>query len=51
MRFQVYKCGGCSHDNIGHEIVDGSAFVSVESSFKKSWIEGYDWYLVWKVQD
>jgi hypothetical protein len=27
---------------LGHEIVDGSAFVSVKSCFKKSWIEGYD---------
>ena len=36
MVFQVYKCGGCSHDNINDEIIDGNVFVSVESSFQKS---------------
>jgi hypothetical protein len=33
IEFQVYKFGGCSHDNIGNEIVVGSAFISVESCF------------------
>ena len=28
MEFQVYKCGGCSYNNIGDEIIDGSVFVS-----------------------
>jgi len=31
IKSQVYKCGGCSHDNIADiEIIDGSVFVSVE---------------------
>jgi hypothetical protein len=50
MRFQVYKCGGCLHDNIDDKIIDGSAIVSVELSFQKSWMEAYDWCMVWKVQ-
>jgi hypothetical protein len=33
IEFQVYKCGGCSHDNIHNEIIDGSAFVLVNSCF------------------
>jgi len=36
MVFQVYKCGGYSHDNINDEIIDGNVFVLVESSFQKS---------------
>jgi len=29
MEFQVYKCGGCSHDNIGNEIIDGSVILKI----------------------
>jgi hypothetical protein len=29
MEFQVYKCGGCSHDNIGDEIIDGSVILEI----------------------
>jgi hypothetical protein len=50
IKFQVYKCGGCLHDNIGDEIIDGSAFVLVESGFQKSWMEVSDWCSVRKIQ-
>ena len=51
IEFQVYKCGGCSHDNIGDEIIDESVIVEVKSSSQKSWMEAYDdWYIVRKVQ-
>jgi hypothetical protein len=50
MEFQVYKYRGCSHDNIGDKIIDGSVFVSVKLGFQKSWIEAYDRCLVWKFQ-
>jgi hypothetical protein len=33
IKFQVYKCRGCSHDNIINEIGDESAFVLAESGF------------------
>jgi hypothetical protein len=36
MKFQVYKCEGCLHDNIGDEIFDRSVFVSLDLSFQKS---------------
>jgi hypothetical protein len=29
MEFQIYKYGGCSHDNINDKIVDSSVFVLV----------------------
>ena len=35
IKSQVYKCGGCSHNNIDDEIINKSAFVSVESCFQK----------------
>jgi hypothetical protein len=50
MKFQVYKCEGCLHDNIGDEIIDRSVFVSLGSSFQKSWMKAYNWCLIWKVQ-
>jgi hypothetical protein len=36
MKFQVYKCGGFSHDNINDETVNGNAFVLLKSDFQKS---------------
>ena len=48
MKFQVYKCGGFSHDNINDETVDVNAFVLVKSDFQKSWMNAYDWCLVEK---
>jgi hypothetical protein len=36
IEFKVFKYGGYSHDNIGDEIIDGSAFVLVELGFQKS---------------
>jgi hypothetical protein len=36
MKFQVYRCGGCSHDNIDNEIINGRAFVSIEWGFQKN---------------
>jgi hypothetical protein len=51
MELKVYKCGGCSYDNINYEIIDKSAFVSVESRFLKSWMEAYDWCLIQKVHN
>jgi len=39
IEIQVYKCWGCSHNNIGDEIIDESAFVSMKSSFQKSLME------------
>jgi len=50
MKFQFYKYGGNSHDNIDDEIIDKSVFVSAESSLQNSWMKAYDWWLVWKVQ-
>jgi hypothetical protein len=29
MEFQVYKFGGCSHDNIDDEIIDGSVILEI----------------------
>jgi hypothetical protein len=43
IEFQVYKCEGCSYNNISDEIIDGNAFVLVELG---SWIKTYDWCLV-----
>jgi len=31
IEIQVYKCWGYSHDNIGDEIIDWSAFVWMEA--------------------
>jgi len=39
IEIQIYKCWGWSHDNISDEIVDENAFISMESSFQKSWME------------
>jgi len=49
MEFLVYKSGGCLHDNISDEIFDENAFISVESSFQKSWMEAYAWFRKFKV--
>ena len=27
IKFQIYKYGGCSHDNISAKIIDGNAFI------------------------
>jgi len=50
IEFKVFKYGGYSHDNIGDEIIDGSAFVLVELGFQKSWMEVSDWCSVRKIQ-
>jgi hypothetical protein len=50
MEFQVYKYRGCSHDNIGDKIIDGSAFCFSEDRFPKILNKAYDRCLVWKFQ-
>ena len=42
-KIEIYKYWGCLYDNIDNEIVDGSAFVSMESG-------SYDWCLFLKVE-
>ena len=49
IKFIIYKSGGCLHDNISDEIINENTFISVESSFQKSWMEAYAWFRKFKV--